>query len=226
MDEEPEEFLILDDDDETPVSQKPEETPVLPSMPKLPSLKMPGFLRSKTSKKPEPKPEPTIEAVAESAAGVLDADLAAGMMSINAVKGVEIGRGFENTRRLGHDIQDIVVPDPEDLRRFSRTSNEAGGIEGGMSNGEPIVTYVAIKPIATMTRPLPSVDVNTGEIIEAPYHRSDVCQVPPACVVGEAMMALVLAHAMLEKFGGDHLREVQRNVAGYIESHREFGTSI
>jgi chorismate synthase len=156
----------------------------------------------------------------------LSGRIAQAMMSINAVKGVEIGRGFGNTRRPGHDIQDIVVPDPDDLRRFSRTSNEAGGIEGGMSNGEPIVTYVAIKPIATMTRPLPSVDVNTGEIIEAPYHRSDVCQVPPACVVGEAMMALVLAHAMLEKFGGDHISETQRNVAGYIESHREFGTSV
>ncbi|NQW15865.1 MAG: chorismate synthase [Chloroflexi bacterium] len=156
----------------------------------------------------------------------LDGRISQAMMSINAVKGVEIGRGFENTRRPGHDIQDIVVPNRDDSRRFSRTSNEAGGIEGGMSNGEPIVTYVAIKPIATMTRPLPSVDINTGEVIEAPYHRSDVCQVPPACVVGEAMMALVLAHAMLEKFGGDHILEVKRNVAGYIDSHREFGTSV
>ncbi|MEE8363016.1 MAG: chorismate synthase [Dehalococcoidia bacterium] len=153
----------------------------------------------------------------------LDGRLAQAMMSINAVKGVEIGRGFANTRRPGRDVQDVVVPEPADPRRFARTSNEAGGIEGGMSNGEPIVAHVAIKPIATMANPLPSVDINTGEVVEAPYHRSDVCQVPPACVVGEAMMALVLAHAVLEKFGGDHISETKRNHAAYVRSHGEFG---
>ncbi len=153
----------------------------------------------------------------------LDGRIAQAMMSINAVKGVEIGRGFANTRKPGREVHDVVVPDPSDPRRFARKSNEAGGIEGGMSNGEPIVAYVAIKPIATMINPLPSVDINTGEVVEAPYHRSDICQVPPACVIGEAMMALVLAHAALEKFGGDHIDETRRNLAGYIASHREFG---
>ncbi len=156
----------------------------------------------------------------------LSGRLAQAMMSINAVKGVEIGRGFANTRRPGRDVQDVVAPDASDRRRFHRESNEAGGIEGGMTNGEPIVTYVAIKPIATMTDPLPSVDINTGKPAEAPYHRSDICQVPPACVVGEAMMALVLAEAMLEKFGGDHIRESRRNLDGYIASHGEFGREI
>ena len=121
----------------------------------------------------------------------LDGMMAQAMMSINAVKGVEIGHGFANTRRPGREVHDVVVPAPDDPRRFRQTSNEAGGIEGGMSNGNPIVVHVAIKPIATMTEPLPSVDINTGEVIEAPYHRSDICQVPPACVIGEAMMAQV-----------------------------------
>lgn len=153
----------------------------------------------------------------------LDARLAQAMMSINAVKGVEIGRGFDNTKLPGRDIHDVVMPDSGDPRRFSRKSNRAGGIEGGMTNGEPVVVYVAVKPIATMTKPLPSVDINTGEVVEAPYHRSDICQVPPACVVGEAMMALVLAHAALEKFGGDHIDETLRNFRGYVESHQKFG---
>jgi chorismate synthase len=153
----------------------------------------------------------------------LDGMMAQAMMSINAVKGVEIGHGFANTRRPGREVHDVVVPAPDDPRRFRQTSNEAGGIEGGMSNGNPIVVHVAIKPIATMTEPLPSVDINTGEIIEAPYHRSDICQVPPACVIGEAMMAQVLALTVLEKFGGDHISETRRNLDGYVASHQEFG---
>lgn len=153
----------------------------------------------------------------------LDGMLAQAMMSINAVKGVEIGHGFTNTRRPGREVHDVVVPAPDDPRRFRQTSNEAGGIEGGMSNGNPIVVHVAIKPIATMTEPLPSVDINTGEVIEAPYHRSDICQVPPACVIGEAMMAQVLALTVLEKFGGDHISETRRNLDGFVASHQEFG---
>jgi chorismate synthase len=153
----------------------------------------------------------------------LDARIAQAMMSINAVKGVEIGNGFANTARPGREVQDVIVPDPSDQRRFRQESNHAGGIEGGMSNGNPIVTHVAIKPIATMTRPLPSVDINTGEVIEAAYNRSDICQVARACPVAEGMMALVLAHAVLEKFGGDSLAEMKRNYAGYIDSHQEFG---
>ncbi|MGY8880456.1 MAG: chorismate synthase, partial [Dehalococcoidia bacterium] len=112
-----------------------------------------------------------------------------------------------------------------DPRRFKQITNHAGGIEGGMSNGNPIVVNVAIKPIATMTNPLPSVDINTGELVDAAYNRSDICQVARACPVGEAMMALTLAEAMLEKFGGDSLDEIKRNFAGYVESHQEFGNS-
>jgi chorismate synthase len=153
----------------------------------------------------------------------LDARIAQAMMSINAVKGVEIGSGFANTARPGREVQDVIVPDPSDPRRFRQESNHAGGIEGGMSNGNPIVTHVAIKPIATMTRPLPSVDINTGEVIEAAYNRSDICQVARACPVAEGMLALVLAHAVLEKFGGDSLAEMKRNYDGYIQSHQEFG---
>jgi chorismate synthase len=156
----------------------------------------------------------------------LDGRIAQAMMSINAVKGVEVGRAFANTRRPGREVQDVVVPDPRDRRRFRRLSNEAGGIEGGMSNGEPVVVYVAVKPIATMTKPLPSVDINTGEIVEAAYHRSDVCQVPRATPIGEAMLALVLAEAMLEKFGGDHIEETRRNYIGYISSHQDFATGV
>ena len=156
----------------------------------------------------------------------LDGRLAQAMMSINAVKGVEIGSGFANTAKPGRDVQDVIVPDPDDPRRFRQTSNHAGGIEGGMSNGNPIVAHVAIKPIATMTRPLPSVDINTGEVIEAAYNRSDICQVARACPIGEAMMALVLAQAMLEKFGSDSLVEMKRNYQGYIASHQEFGRAL
>ena len=153
----------------------------------------------------------------------LDGRLAQAMVSINAVKGVEIGAGFANTRRPGREVHDVLVPDPTDPRRFTHLSNHAGGIEGGMSNGGPIVVRVAIKPIATMTAPLPSVDINTGEVIEAAYHRSDICQVPRACPIGEAMMALVLADAFLEKFGGDSIAEIGRNYRSYIESLSAFG---
>ncbi len=153
----------------------------------------------------------------------LDARIAQAMMSINAVKGVEIGFGFENTARWGREVHDVIVPDPNDRRRFRQLSNHAGGIEGGMSNGNPIVVHVAVKPIATMTRPLPSVDINTGEVIEAAYNRSDICQIARACPIGEAMMALVLADALLEKFGGDSLAEMMRNYQSYIDSHQEFG---
>ncbi|MBN4064157.1 chorismate synthase [Dehalococcoides mccartyi] len=153
----------------------------------------------------------------------LDARLAHAMMSINAVKGVEIGTGFANTRKPGREVQDVIEPDLSDPRKFRQITNHAGGIEGGMSNGNPIVMNVAIKPIATMTNPLPSVDINTGELVDAAYNRSDICQVARACPVGEAMMALVLVEAMLEKFGGDSLSEIKRNYAGYVESHQAFG---
>ncbi len=156
----------------------------------------------------------------------LDGRIAQAMLSINAVKGVEIGRAFANTRRPGREVQDGIVADVRDRRRFRRLSNEAGGIEGGMSNGEPVVVYVAVKPIATMTAPLPSVDINTGEAVDAAYHRSDICQVPRATPIGEAMLALVLAEAFLEKFGGDHIEETRRNYVAYVASHQDFATGV
>ena len=155
----------------------------------------------------------------------LDGRIAQAMVSINAVKGVEIGFGFQNTAKWGREVQDVIVPDPSDPRRFRQLSNHAGGIEGGMSNGNPIIAHVAVKPIATMTRPLPSVDINTGEVIEAAYNRSDICQIARACPIGEAMMALVLVDAFMEKFGGDSVSEMHRNYDAYIQSHQEFGNS-
>ena len=154
----------------------------------------------------------------------IDGQLAQALMSINAVKGVEIGNGFANTRRPGKDVHDVLVPNKEDKRNFSHLTNHAGGLEGGITNGEPIIINVAIKPIATMTRPLPSVDINTGDIVKAAYHRSDICQVPPACVIGEAMASLVIAKLFLEKFGGDELEEVSRNYYSYVSSHKDFGS--
>ena len=153
----------------------------------------------------------------------LDGKIAQAMMSINAVKGVEIGNGFENTKKPGRDVHDVIVPDKNDKRKFKHLTNHAGGLEGGVTNGEPILVNVGIKPIATMTNPLPSVDINTGEIVKAQYNRSDICQVPPACVIGEAMLALTLTDAILEKFGGDHIDELVTNVSNYTDTHNEFG---
>ena len=153
----------------------------------------------------------------------LDGKIAQAMMSINAVKGVEIGSGFLNTRKPGRDVHDVIIPDKSDIRNFKHISNHAGGLEGGVTNGEPIIVNVAIKPIATMTNPLPSVDINSGEIVEAQYNRSDICQVPPACVIGEAMLALCLSEVAIEKFGGDHIEEMISNFSSYQKSHKEFG---
>ena len=153
----------------------------------------------------------------------LDGKIAQAMMSINAVKGVEIGNGFKNTKKPGRDVQDVIVPDKKDKRNFKHLTNHAGGLEGGVTNGEPIIVNVAIKPIATMTSPLPSVDINTGEKVPAQYNRSDICQVPPACVIGEAMLAISLTDVLLEKFGGDHIDEIISNVSSYTSTHNEFG---
>ena len=149
----------------------------------------------------------------------LDANLAQAMMSINAVKGVEVGPGFEQAQMLGSQVHDVIEPfDGSRGRTWKRVSNRAGGIEGGMSNGEDIVVRVAIKPISTLAKPLPSVDLATGEKIQAHYERSDVCQAPPGGIVGEAMMAIVLADAVMEKFGGDHIEETVRNMRAYLET--------
>ena len=149
----------------------------------------------------------------------LDANLAQAMMSINAVKGVEIGPGFEQAQMVGSLVHDVIEPfDGSRERKWKRVSNRAGGIEGGMSNGEDIVVRVAIKPISTLAKPLPSVDLVTGEKIQAHYERSDVCQAPPGGIVGEAMMAIVLADAVMEKFGGDHVEETVRNCRAYLKT--------
>ncbi|MCK4314268.1 MAG: chorismate synthase [Anaerolineae bacterium] len=141
----------------------------------------------------------------------LDARLAAAVMSIPAIKGVEIGPAFENARHPGTQVHDeFQIPNPKSqIPNVVRTSNRAGGIEGGMSNGQPIVVRAAMKPIPTTVTPLRSVDLATGEPAKTQYQRSDVCAVPAASVVGEAMVAWVLADALIEKLGGDSLSEMR-----------------
>lgn len=146
----------------------------------------------------------------------LDGRIAQSMMSINAVKGVEIGVGFSVANERGSKVHDVIELTGD--RKWKHLTNRAGGIEGGMSNGEPIVVRVAIKPIPTLSKPLPSVDLKTGQAVEAHFERSDVCVVPAAGVIGEAMLAIVLADAFLEKFGGDHIDEMLRNYKSYMES--------
>ena len=148
----------------------------------------------------------------------LDGRLAGALMSIQAMKGVEIGLGFEAARRPGSEMHDEIAADASRERTggFRRTHNHAGGLEGGMTTGEPLVTRVAMKPLSSLTRPLASVDVRTGEPSAAVRERSDVCAVPAAAVVGEAMVALVLADAMVEKFGGDSLAETRANLDTYL----------
>lgn len=136
--------------------------------------------------------------------------------SINAIKGVEIGFGFELADVPGSKAHDVIEP-VRGGKAWKRSSNRAGGIEGGMSNGEPIVVRAAMKPIATLAKPLPSVDLDTGQTVDAHIERSDVCAVPAAGVVGEAMLAIVLAEAMLDKFGGDSIAETLRNYHAYIQ---------
>jgi chorismate synthase len=153
----------------------------------------------------------------------LDGKLAQALMSIQAIKGVEVGLGFEAARRFGSDAMDEIVPqeDDESLSPYGRSTNNAGGIEGGISNGMPVVLRVAMKPIPTLKTPLRSMDIETGEAIEAAYERSDVCAVPAASVIGEAMAALVLADAFLEKFGGDGIGETGRNFDSFVKSLRK-----
>ena len=146
----------------------------------------------------------------------LDGRLAQAMMSINAVKGVEIGAGFSLASTKGSEAHDIIQFDNV-KRRWHHASNRAGGIEGGMTNGEPIVVNAVVKPIPTLGKPLPSVDLKTGETVQAHVERADACVVPAAGVIGEAMLAIVLADAVLEKFGGDHMKETLRNYHSYLE---------
>src|SRR3972149_6224772 len=149
----------------------------------------------------------------------LDGRLAQALMSINAVKGVQIGAGFAAAHQRGSQVHDVILPaDQWGERPWRRATNRAGGTEGGMSNGEPIVVRAALKPIAPLPRPLPSADLMTGEEIRAHYERSDVCVVPAAGVIGEAVVAIVLAEAALEKFGGDHIEETLRNYRAYLKT--------
>jgi chorismate synthase len=145
----------------------------------------------------------------------LDGRLAQAVLSINAIKGVEFGAGFEGAARRGSQFHDEIEYQEG---RFRHLTNRAGGLTGGVTNGEPIDLRVAIKPISTMKKPLPSVDLNTHEKVEAHYERSDVCVVPAAGVIGEAVVAITLAEAFLEKFGGDSMPEVERNYNSYMES--------
>lgn len=151
----------------------------------------------------------------------LDADLVRALVSIQAVKAAEIGGGVWAATAFGSQVQDPIYYDPA-ARQFSRPSNHAGGLEGGMSNGEEIVVRGYLKPISTLRRPLPSVAFAGREPVKAAYERSDVCVVPAAAVVGEAMVALVLARAALAKFGGDSVPELRRNYEGYRQQIREF----
>jgi chorismate synthase len=155
----------------------------------------------------------------------LDGRLAGAMMSVHAIKGVEIGLGFEAARRPGSRVHDEILADRGDRAGggYARTGNHAGGLEGGITTGMPLVVRAAMKPISTLMRPLRSVDMRTGERADAVRERSDVCAVPAAAVVGEAMAAIVVADALLEKFGADSLAELRRNLDGYLSALAERG---
>jgi chorismate synthase len=151
----------------------------------------------------------------------LDGRIARAIMSINAVKGVEIGLGFAVAGLRGSQAHDVIEPSSRSKAKglpWRHATNRAGGIEGGMSNGEDIIVRAAVKPIATLASPLPSINLSTHEKAKAHYERSDICVVPAAEVIGEAMLAIVLADACLEKFGGDNLRETLANYHNYSRS--------
>lgn len=147
----------------------------------------------------------------------LDARISHAMMSIPAMKGVEIGLGFEAGTRLGSEVHDQIYYDKEE-EKYYRTSNSAGGLEGGITNGMPLVARVAMKPISTLMQPLDSVDMVTKAQTQAHIERSDVCAVPAASIIGEAILALVLAEAFLEKFGGDSIQEITRTYKAWEKS--------
>ena len=162
----------------------------------------------------------------------LDGRLAQALMSIQAIKGVEIGLGFEMARRRGSQAHDEIFFDPAKMvgegtprivpTGFYRGSNNSGGTEGGMTNGAPLVVRVAMKPISTLMSPLQSVDLRSKQPADASVERSDVCAAPAAAVVGESVVAFELANAFLEKFGGDSLREIKRNYESYLEQIKHY----
>lgn len=151
----------------------------------------------------------------------LDGRLAQAIVSVQAVKGVEVGWAEEGSKSFGSRVQDTIHYDREE-RRFFRGDNRAGGLEGGMTNGQDLRVRGFLKPISTLRRPLESVDLETREPAKAAYERSDVCVVPAAGVIGEAMVAIVLGQAVMEKFGGDSLAETRRNYEAYLDQVRNF----
>jgi chorismate synthase len=151
----------------------------------------------------------------------LDGRLAQAIVSMQAVKGVEVGLASEGAAAFGSKVQDTIHYD-KGAHRFTRGANRAGGLEGGITNGQDILVRGLLKPISTLRRPLESVDLTTREPALAAYERSDVCVVPAAGVIGEAMVAIVLAQAFLEKFGGDSMTETRRNFEGYLDQVRNF----
>jgi len=151
----------------------------------------------------------------------LDGQLAQAIMSIQAVKAVEIGSGIASAAAMGSNVHDEIGYNRAGAR-FTRKTNRAGGLEGGMTNGEDLVVRGYLKPISTLRRPLESVDLQSKETVRAAYERSDVCVLPAGGVVGESMVALILARSLLEKFGGDSLAETRRNFDGYVEQVRRF----
>ncbi len=151
----------------------------------------------------------------------LDARLAQAVMSIQAVKGVEIGAGIAAATSYGSEVMDEIGYDTA-AKKFTRPSNRAGGLEGGITNGQDVVVRGYLKPISTLRTPLGTVDMVTKQPISAAYERSDVCVVPAGGIAGEAMVSIVLAQAMVEKFGGDSLGEMRRNFDGYLQQLKEF----
>ncbi|GBE05428.1 chorismate synthase [bacterium BMS3Abin10] len=151
----------------------------------------------------------------------LESRISQAVMGIQAIKGIEIGcSAFEMARKPGSEVMDEIFF--KKGTGFYRKTNHAGGIEGGMSNGMPLIIRAAMKPIPTQGKPLKSVDIRTKKLRQAAYERSDICAVPAAAVIAEAMVALVLADSFLEKFGGDSMKEVARNYKGYVKQIKEF----
>jgi chorismate synthase len=146
----------------------------------------------------------------------LDGRAAQALMAIQAIKGVEVGRGFDVVNFRGSEVHDEIMYD-RSKKEFYRKSNNAGGIEGGMSNGEILIFRAAMKPISSLAKPLRTVDLDTKKNVDSAIVRSDVCAVPAAGVVGEAVIAIEVARAMKEKFGGDSLKEMKRNYKNYIK---------
>jgi len=150
----------------------------------------------------------------------LDANLAKAVMSIQAIKGVGFGMGFEMARRRGSIVHDEIFYDK--TKGFYRKTNNAGGIEGGISTGEAIIITAVMKPISTLLKPLSSVNIKTKKAVKATVERSDVCAVPAAGIVAEAVSAIEIANAVIEKFGGDSVTEIKRNLKGYLDQVRKF----